>query len=383
MDFANQYKNRSVLVTGHTGFKGSWLSLWLHKLGARVHGYALNPPTTPSNYDVSKVGELLEKEYLKDIRDSESLCSAIQTAQPEVIFHLAAQPLVLDSYARPHETFDVNIMGTSNLLSAVKQYDKECVVIVVTSDKCYQNDEQDWGYRESDRMGGHDPYSASKGASELITSSYRDSFFPADDVAQHGVKLASVRAGNVIGGGDWAKDRIITDIVDSLINQKEILVRRPKAIRPWQHVLEPLSGYLTLASQMLQCDDAKWCSGWNFGPHSNQAVNVQSLVETFIESWGDGHWLSPEDKNSLVESRTLRLCIDKAISHLKWQPVWDVQQAVEKTVRWYQAFRHSTSQNNFDLCSQQIQEFENDFLELQPSTSTSKISLDLPFKKIA
>ena len=258
--FNNAYMNKRVLVTGHTGFKGSWLALWLQRLGAEVYGFSLAPPTDPSNYALSNVRGVLGGETLGDIRDRAMLSNALAAFKPDVVFHLAAQALVRESYAQPFETFEVNVMGTASVLDAVRDMGRPCAVVCVTTDKCYENHEQVWGCRECDPMGGHDPYSASKGAAEILIASYRRSFFDPSLLRGHGVQLASARAGNVIGGGDWARDRIVTDTVTALTSGRPVPVRNPYAIRPWQHVLEPLSGYLTLAATMLEKPDAKWAS---------------------------------------------------------------------------------------------------------------------------
>ena len=329
------FKNKRVFLTGHTGFKGSWLVLWLHQLGAKVYGYSLPPPTTPCNYSLSNVRERLADETIGDIRDHKQMLQAVQAAAPDVVFHLAAQPLVLQSYSAPAETFGVNVMGTASVLDAVRALKKPCAVVCITSDKCYENREQVLGYRETDPMGGYDPYSASKGAAELLIVSYRRSFFNPEKLSDHGVQLASARSGNVIGGGDWGCDRIITDIVTALTKGQEVSVRNPHSIRPWQHVLEPLSGYLKLAAVMLQQPSAKWAEAWNFGPVSGGELSVGLLADAFIKVWGSGSWLDTSDPAQAHEAKTLRLCIEKAEHELGWQPRWNCAKAIEKTVRWY------------------------------------------------
>lgn len=330
--------NRRVFITGHTGFKGSWLALWLHHLGARIYGYSLKPPTEPNNFTVSAIAELLADHREGDIRDNDKLKSALTAAQPDLIFHLAAQPLVRESYLSPRETFEVNVIGIASLLDCVRALGRPCTVIIVTSDKCYENREQIWGYREIDRMGGADPYSASKGAAELLVNSYRKSFFPPEQIERHGVKLASVRAGNVIGGGDWAKDRIVTDIVSAIVERRPVPVRNPQAVRPWQYVLEPLHGYLTLAARMLTSDDAELYSGWNFGPRSGEEATVGRLVELFCRQWGDARWQDCSSPDNPREAAVLRLNIDKAIWRLGWRPRWDLNAAVARTADWYRNY---------------------------------------------
>jgi CDP-glucose 4,6-dehydratase len=336
--FAGAFRGRSVLVTGDTGFKGSWLALWLHRLGARVTGYALAPPTDPSHFVAADVAATLAAQHEADIRDGARLAQAVRDAAPDVIFHLAAQALVRDSYLAPRETFEVNAIGCASLLDAVRALGKPCVVVMVTSDKCYENREQPWGYREIDPMGGSDPYSASKGAAEIVIQSYRRSFFPTARLAEHGVKLATARAGNVIGGGDWAKDRIVPDIVRSLLAGQPVPVRNPAAVRPWQHVLEPLHGYLTLAARMLESDDPLWRDSWNFGPLTEDNVTVEALVEAFLADWGEGAWADASCPGQVPESRLLRLNIDKALWELGWRPRWKFAEAVAHTANWYKRF---------------------------------------------
>jgi CDP-glucose 4,6-dehydratase len=332
------YRGRSVFVTGHTGFKGSWLTLWLDALGARVHGYSLAPPSQPSNFEVCRVRELCTSHWEADVRDRAALESALRSSDAEVVFHLAAQPLVRQSYRLPADTFETNVMGTVRLLDAVRTLGRPLIVVVITSDKCYQNDEHVWGYREIDPMGGDDPYSASKGAAELVVAAYRRSFFPPERWDQHRIKLASARAGNVIGGGDWAPDRIVADLVRALSQGEPVTVRNPGAIRPWQHVLEPLGGYLALAERMATSDDPHWPDAWNFGPAVGEAVPVSRLVDLFIQTWGDGGWRVEPSSEKLHEAHVLRLSIDKAIAELGWQPRWSVSEAVTRTAGWYRAY---------------------------------------------
>ncbi len=348
-----------VLVTGHTGFKGSWLSLWLHRLGAQVSGYALAPPTVPSNFVASGIQSLLTHHVEADIRDRAALKAALEKVKPRVIFHLAAQPLVRESYRTPLETFDVNVMGTAAVLDAVRERGAPCIVIVVTSDKCYENQEHVWGYREIDPMGGHDPYSASKGAAELVVSAYRRSFFPAASVEEHGVAIVSARAGNVIGGGDWASDRLMVDIALALQRNEEVLIRNPNAVRPWQHVLEPLNGYLLLASRLLERRDPALCSAWNFGPSAADCLPVASIAEKSCRAWGNGRWTSLAPKGAPHEAGVLRLSIDKAQTVLQWQPRWRVDEAVRRTVAWYRAFHAAPQASMAGRCLDDIAAYES------------------------
>jgi CDP-glucose 4,6-dehydratase len=331
------FAGKSVLVTGHTGFKGSWLALWLHRLGACVTGYSLQPPTVPSHFEAACIREVLEHHYEADIRDCEALHGALQACQPEAVFHLAAQSLVRESYLSPRATFDVNVVGTACVLDAVRALNRPCTVVVVTSDKCYENKEQVWGYRENDAMGGSDPYSASKGACELVVNAYRRSFFCPARLSEHGVKLATVRAGNVIGGGDWARDRIVPDLVHHLVRGEPLPVRNPRAVRPWQHVLEPLGGYLALAARMLGSNDPKWCDAWNFGPGAGEGASVRELVERFCGAWAGGGWQDASVAGP-PEAGLLRLCIDKALAELDWRPRWDLAETTRRAVAWYRHY---------------------------------------------
>jgi len=352
------FAGRRVLVTGHTGFKGSWLAIWLARLGAQVAGYALAPPTDPSNFAASRVRELLARHYESDVRDASGLAQAIAASDPEVVLHLAAQSLVLASYGAPRETFDVNVLGTASVLDAVRARGKPCVVVVITSDKCYENREQVWGYRECDPLGGYDPYSASKAATEILVASYRRSFFPPQRMAQHGVKLATARAGNVIGGGDWAKDRIIADAARSLAAGQPVPVRSPGAVRPWQHVLEPLAGYLTLAARVLQSDDPAWCDAWNFGPMPGQELRVAELIDQFVTAWAAGSWSDISDPRQPHEAAVLRLNIDKSLNQLGWRPVWTAGEAVARTARWYREFYAGSGENMRSACEGDIDAYQ-------------------------
>ncbi len=334
----NAFRGRRVLITGHTGFKGSWLTLWLHRLGAEVYGFSLAPPTSPNNFAASRVADLLCGNVEDDIRARDSILRTYEQFAPELIFHLAAQPIVRESYTEPAETFDINVTGTANLLDAVRIAARPCSVIVVTSDKCYENSGAAQDFREDDRLGGHDPYSASKAAQELLVASYRDSFFLPAKIASHGVKLATVRAGNVIGGGDWARDRIVPDAARALAGGEAVQVRAPRAARPWQHVLDALSGYLLLAATMLADDDPRWCGGWNFGPAETEQITVGQLATLFCDAWGGGRWLDCHDDDQPYEAKTLGLDIRKAASQLHWQPRWRAREAIRRAACWYRTF---------------------------------------------
>jgi CDP-glucose 4,6-dehydratase len=331
------WNGKRVLITGHTGFKGAWLSLWLQKLGARVVGYALAPPTTPSLFEVAGVGPGLEASYESDVRDLGRLEQVMATHEPEIVVHMAAQPLVRYSYTEPVETYSTNVMGTVNVLEAVRQAGGVRVVVNVTSDKCYENREWVWGYRESEPMGGYDPYSNSKGCAELVTSAYRASFFNPADYASHGVALASVRAGNVIGGGDWAEDRLIPDVMRALMAGEPVRIRRPDAIRPWQHVLEPLRGYLMLAER-LWADGPRFAEGWNFGPADEDARTVGWIVERLVDLWGESASYEVDKGPHPHEATYLKLDCSKVRTRLGWVPAWDLSGALESIVDWYRAY---------------------------------------------
>ena len=332
------YRGRRVLVTGHTGFKGSWLVLWLSDLGAAVTGYALAPPTEPSLFTDIGIAERC-RHVVGDIRDRDHLTQILRDTQPEVAFHLAAQSLVRLSYDQPLETLDVNVMGTANLLETVRRSRHRCALVVVTSDKCYENREWVYGYRECDPMGGHDVYSMSKGATELLVSSYRRSFFPPAALAEHGVTLASARAGNVIGGGDWATDRLVPDVMRALTSGNRAVIRNSQAVRPWQHVLEPLAGYLILGARLMGVggDPAPFCAAWNFGPAADNTQPVRAVVTGLIDSWGAGAWDDVPAAATLHEAAVLRLSIDKAVAELGWAPQWNFRETVQRTASWYRA----------------------------------------------
>ena len=326
-------RGKRVLVTGHTGFKGSWLSLWLRRLGAHVCRVALAPPSTPAMFDLCGVADEVDS-HIGDIRDLEALKSLFQSFRPEAVFHLAAQPIVRQSYVDPIETVTTNIVGTANVLEAVRSLDGPCAVVVVSSDKCYENREWIWGYRENDPMGGHDPYSMSKGATELVTASWRRSFFSGESQ----VRLASARAGNVVGGGDWAADRIVPDCIRAFSEGRTVELRNPLATRPWQHVLEPLGGYLLLAARLLSSEGADYCSGWNFGPLSTDTRPVEDMVRLIAQEWGQGaNWCTTPGPHP-KEASLLALNCDKASHHLGWEPIWRIEEMVRETVAWYRAW---------------------------------------------
>ena len=327
--FKDVFWNKKILITGDTGFKGSWLSIWLRYLGAEVFGYALPPKTKNDNFVVTQLESKI-KHYDGDVRDYQKLLGYFQEVKPDFAFHLAAQPLVIDSYEKPQYTFETNLMGTVNFFEAVRLTDSVKVAINITSDKCYQNNEWIWGYRENDPMGGKDPYSASKGGSELITQAYLNSFFSKEGTAS----IASARAGNVIGGGDWADYRIVPDFFKALANEEPLQLRNPEATRPWQHVLEPLSGYLNLAMR-LYLDGKEYSGGWNFGPIGTTNQSVRTLVEKMIEISGKGSYDAPEFDDKFHEASLLNLDISKAMHFLNWKPVLNFDETVKMTVDGY------------------------------------------------
>lgn len=356
--FKGIYSGKKVLITGHTGFKGSWLSIWLKELEAEVIGYSLEPPSKPNNFTACDLENKITHIH-GDIRDMDHLVEVFRKYEPEFIFHLAAQPLVRLSYQEPKLTFDTNVGGTVNVLEAVRQAKTVRVVVNVTSDKCYENKEWVWGYREDDPMGGYDPYSSSKGCAEMVTSAYRRSFFNPDRYDEHRVSLSSVRTGNVIGGGDWGEDRLIPDCVRALAQDRAVLIRNLSAIRPWQHVLEPLSGYLWLGDLLLE-NPEKYSGAWNFGPRDEATRPVQEIVEAFIKLWGSGSWtdVSTIEANPIHEATLLKLCCDKAHTYLGWRTCLILQEALQYTVQWYKDYyQGNPPPDMYNKCVAQIQEY--------------------------
>jgi CDP-glucose 4,6-dehydratase len=323
------FRGRRVFVTGHTGFKGSWLTVLLHLLGADVTGYALDAEE-PSMFRALDIGSLC-RSIIADIRDAERLAGAIAEAQPDFVFHLAAQPVVLTSYEEPLVTLSTNVIGTASVLDALRRSGRSCAVVIVTSDKCYENRDWEYRYREIDHLGGHDIYSTSKAAAELVVAGYRRSFF----AVENAIRVASVRSGNVIGGGDWVLHRIVPDCIRALRRGEPIFVRNPRSVRPWQHVLDPITGYLQVAEKLASDDGAAFCDAWNFGPSSDEHT-VEELVKSVIAAWGSGSW-STEDRDQPHEARMLRLSIEKARTRLCWRPRWSFDTAVARTVEWYKA----------------------------------------------
>ena len=346
----NFWKGKRVFLTGHTGFKGSWLALWLHSLGVIVKGYALSPPTDPSLFNEAKIDSIIDSQ-IGDIRDLELFKRSLTDFNPDILIHMAAQPLVRSSYANPVETYETNVMGTVNVLESARACKNLKAIINITTDKCYENDGRSQGYKESDPMGGYDPYSNSKGCAELVTSAYRRSF-----LQEQGIKLASVRAGNVIGGGDWADDRLIPDILRSFEKNKPIVIRNPKATRPWQHVLEPLSGYLILAQKLYE-DQKEYAEGWNFGPNEKDVKPVDSILNKMITKWPNSSW--ELDKNSNPhEADFLKLDISKAESRLGWKPIWELSHTLEKIIAWHRAWIDKKDMHA--VCLSEIKEYTND-----------------------
>lgn len=346
------WRGKRVLLTGHTGFKGSWLSLWLQSMGAELSGLALDPPTVPNLFSVANV-EAGMRSTAGDIRDLDAIRKAMDASRPEIVFHMAAQPLVRRSYAEPVETYATNVMGTVHVLEAVRHAPTVRAIVNVTTDKCYENREWVWGYREDEPMGGHDPYSNSKGCAELVTSAYRRSFF-----RDGGPALASARAGNVIGGGDWAADRLIPDTLRAFESGDAVTIRNPLSIRPWQHVLEPLCGYLTLAQRLWEADGKDFAEGWNFGPAEEDSHSVQWIVERLAESWGrDAGWQHDNGKHP-HEAHYLKLDISKARARMGWQPRWPLAEALTHVVQWHQAWLSKRDMREF--CLKQINQYTRD-----------------------
>jgi CDP-glucose 4,6-dehydratase len=344
------WHNKAVFLTGHTGFKGGWLAQWLTELGAKVHGFALEPPTEPNFFTETQLQSRLASSILGDIRDLCAVTDSLKSAKPDMIIHMAAQPLVRESYNMPVETFAANVMGTVNLLEAARQVGTVKAIVNVTTDKCYQNKEWIWPYRENDRLGGHDPYSASKACAEIATAAYRNSF-----LADAHIHLASVRAGNVIGGGDWAVDRLIPDFLRALDAGKTLTIRSPKAVRPWQHVLEPLSGYLLLAEKLCT-EDSAFAEAWNFGPNEQDAKSVGWVVEQLCEQIPGARW-ETEGAKQPHEAGLLKLDSSKAKAKLGWAPRWNLEAALNKTIEWHQAWRNR--EDMAVITTQQIQAYAN------------------------
>lgn len=351
----NFYKGKKVLVTGHTGFKGSWLSIWLHKMGAQVIGLALDPTNPNDNFVLSGIGTRITADLRGDIRNRKVLEDIFEIYKPEIVFHLAAQPLVRQSYITPLETYEVNVIGTINVLEAIRKTKCVRVSIMVTTDKCYENKDTIWGYRENEAMGGFDPYSSSKGAAEIAIASWRRSFFNPEDFEKHEMSLASVRAGNVVGGGDWSENRIIPDCIKALESGNNIEIRNPKAIRPWQHVIDPLYGYLLLAKKMWE-EPKKYCEGWNFGPRTDSFSDVWSIAELVVKCYGNGNLLNISDPNAPHEANFLMLDISKAVFELEWSPKLDTLKSIEFTIEWYKRYKNK---NVYEICSGQINNFLN------------------------
>lgn len=350
------YKNKKVLITGHTGFKGSWLSLWLKELGAEVIGYSLDPPTKPNLFDSINLKDKIV-DIRGNIRNEEHLASVFKKYSPEIVFHLAAQPLVRLSYKEPKLTYETNVMGTVNLLEAVRKTNSVKVCIIVTSDKCYENKEWVYGYRETDPVGGYDPYSSSKGCAELVTAAYRRSFFnPEDYERTHNVALSSVRAGNIIGGGDWREDRLIPDCIRALSQNKTVVLRNPKAIRPWQYILEPLAGYLLLGSLMYG-EGQKYSGAWNFGPNDKRYLTVEEIVKLVVAYWGEGNYAVERIKD-FHEAGLLKLDINKAITLLRWRPIYNIDETVKRTIDWYKNFYSTMKKDKlYKLTVEEIKEY--------------------------
>lgn len=353
-DVVKTWKGRRVFLTGHTGFKGSWLALWLIKLGAQIRGYALDPCTEPNLFELAALGKAFD-DIRADVRDHAKVQASMTEFKPEVVFHLAAQPLVRRSYMDPLGTYGTNVMGTAHVLEAVRKTPSVRAVICITTDKCYQNQEWIWPYRESDPLGGYDPYASSKACAEIVSAAYRTSFFPVDRLDEHHVAVATARAGNVIGGGDWSADRLIPDLIRGFRSGNPVLIRRPDAIRPWQHVLEPLHGYIALAEQLLKYP-AKFASAFNFGPGDTDIWPVHRIASKLVQTWGEGASWIRDSVPSVHEDHVLRLDASKARVELGWKPRLKIETALEWTMTWYRAWHEG--ENVADLTREQIIEYE-------------------------
>ncbi len=353
--FNDIYKGKRVLITGHTGFKGSWLSLLLHKAGAHVFGYALEPPTYPSLFKEARIGELITS-FIGDIRNYEKFLGVMQQIQPEIVIHMAAQSLVRESYKFPIETYSINVMGTVHLLETCRHTKSVKAIVNVTTDKCYENQEWYWSYRENEPMGGYDPYSNSKGCSELVTSAYRSSYFNPQEYSKHGIALASARAGNVIGGGDWAVDRLIPDFIRAISKGEKVKIRNPYAIRPWQHVLEPLAGYLSLAAKLFT-EGATYAQAWNFGPDDRDTQNVEWITKTICTLWGNGASYEVDTNPQPHEAHYLKLDCSKAKTELGWIPKWDIETTLKSIVAWNKAWLNN--ENLRKVTENQISQYFN------------------------
>mgnify|MGYP001215266342 CR=1 FL=1 len=345
------WKNKRVFVTGHTGFKGGWLCIWLYKLGANIKGYSLEPNTTPSLFDEAKIDQIVNSE-INDIRDFDKLEKSLIDFDPQIIFHLAAQPLVRDSYDDPISTYSTNVMGTLNILEAARKLNSLKSFIIITTDKCYENDNRVEGYVETDPMGGYDPYSSSKGCCELLVNSFRRSFYSDEECS---IRVATVRAGNVIGGGDWSKDRLIPDVINSILYEKPLFVRNPHAVRPWQHVLEPISGYLILAQNLYFSEKGEFDSSWNFGPNYSDCKSVKSVIERILFLWNKKLNWEFDSKNNPHEANFLKLNCNKAKNYLGWVPIWNLDKSIEMTVQW--SIKRSKNVNSLTNCLNQIQDY--------------------------
>lgn len=333
--FNGIYENKTVLVTGHTGFKGSWMALWLKELEANVVGLSLEPPTKPNHFELL---DLNISSIIGDIRNKELVTKVFTKFKPEVVFHMAAQPLVRYSYENPTETYETNVMGTLNILEASRTCGTVKAIVCITTDKCYENKEWEWGYRECDRLGGHDPYSSSKACAEILAASYRDSFFSSNKYKNtHNTLVATVRAGNVIGGGDWAVDRLIPDLMKSINNMETLHIRSPHSTRPWQHVLEPLSGYLMVGEQLLK-ENKDFAQAWNFGPNDSSVLTVKKVVDFIKNEWNNFEYICDQEEADLHEAKLLKLDSSKAHNKLKWIPIWNPEQTFKITTNWYRNY---------------------------------------------